>query len=76
VTFESDRMDDAAYTEEDEEHAANGSQVQIYDMLAYWGGWDVFILESACWSVGEMLCLKFFQQYSSHLNETCHTRIL
>jgi len=37
VTFESDRMDDAAYTEEDEEHAANGSQVQIYDMLAYWG---------------------------------------
>ena len=37
MTFESDRMDDAAYTEEDEEHAANGSQVQIYDMLAYWG---------------------------------------
>ena len=47
MTFESDRMDDAAYTEEDEEHAANGSQVQIYDMLAYWRGWVVFILESA-----------------------------
>ena len=25
------------------------------------------------WSVGEMLCLKLFQQFSSHLNETRYT---